>query len=81
LNRRLTATAVVMGEPRLRAGEVLRIEGVGEEFGGFYRIAQVSHLLDGTGFQTSLELRKDVWFGSIPRAEQGAFPIALQRPL
>ncbi|MBA2673557.1 hypothetical protein [Ramlibacter sp.] len=75
LNRRLTATGTVLGEPGMRAGEVLRIEGVGEEFGGLYRVTSVTHTIDGGGFRTAFGLRKDIWFGSIPLADQGAVPL------
>jgi hypothetical protein len=76
LNRRLTGSATVLGEPRMRAGNAVRLEGVGEEFGGLYRMTQVSHLLDERGFRTELGLRKEIWFGSIPAVEQGAVPVA-----
>ena len=77
LNRRLTATANVVGEPGLRAGQVARIENVGEEFGGLYRITSVMHTIDGGGFRTRFDARKEIWFGSIPLADQGAIPIRL----
>ena len=75
LNRRLTATGTVVGEPRLRTGDVLRIEGVGIEFGGLYRVTSVTHTLDYGGFRTAFGLRKEIWFGSIPLADQGAVPL------
>lgn len=75
LNRRLTATGTVPGEPRLRAGDVLRIEGTGEEFGGLYRASSVTHTIDAGGFRTSFGARKEIWFGSIPAADQGALPL------
>jgi hypothetical protein len=75
LNKRLTASGTVLGEPLLRAGNVLRIEGVGEEFGGLYRATSVVHTLDGGGFRTRFEARKEIWFGSIPLADQGAVPL------
>lgn len=75
LNKRLTATGTVVGEPKLRAGNVVRIEGAGEEFGGLYRVTGLTHTLDGGGFRTRFEARKEVWFGSIPLADQGAVPI------
>jgi len=75
LNRRLTATGTVVGEPNLRAGDVIRIENAGEELGGLYRATGVTHTLDGGGFRTQFELRKEIWFGSIPLADQGAIPV------
>ncbi|AQH02652.1 hypothetical protein A9R05_27370 [Burkholderia sp. KK1] len=75
LNRRLTASGTVVGEPAMRAGDVLRIEGVGEEFGGLYRVSSVTHTVDSGGFRTAFGLRKEIWFGSIPLADQGAVPV------
>jgi hypothetical protein len=75
LNRRLTAAGTVVGEPRLRAGHVIRIEGAGEEFGGLYRATGVTHTLDNGGYRTTFEARKEIWFGSIPLADQGAVPV------
>ena len=77
LNKRLTATANVIGEPGLRPGHVARIENVGEEFGGLYRVTSVTHTVDGGGFRTRFDARKEVWFGSIPLADQGAVPLRL----
>jgi hypothetical protein len=77
LNRRLTATGTIVGEPRLRAGNVVRIEGTGEEFGGLYRVTGVTHTVDSGGFLTQFEARKEIWFGSIPLADQGAVPVRL----
>ena len=78
VNRRLTASGSVVGDPRLRPTMVARIEGVGERFGGFYRITSVTHTMDSGGFRTSFEARKEVWFGSIPLLEQGAVRMQLQ---
>jgi hypothetical protein len=77
LNRRLTASGSVVGDRRIRNGGVVRIEGVGEKFGGLYRVTSVSHNVDSGGWRTSFELRKEIWFGSIPLPEQGAVPIRL----
>jgi phage protein D len=75
LNRRQTATATTIGDPSLRAGGVVQIEGVGVTYGGRYRIAGATHTLDGSGYRTQLELRKEIWFGSIPPLSQGAVRI------
>jgi hypothetical protein len=77
LNKRLTATGTVLGDPTVRPGNVLRIEGAGEEFGGLYRATSVTHTLDSSGFRTSFNARKEIWFGSIPLAEQGALRVRL----
>ncbi|WP_341890342.1 hypothetical protein [Variovorax sp. YR752] len=75
LNNRLTASGSIVGDAALRAGDVLRIEGVGEEFGGLYRATAITHSLDGSGFRTRFEARKEIWFGSIPPGDQGAVPV------
>ena len=75
LNNRLTGSGRCVGDPRIQAGELMRLEGVGKQFGGLYRVTSASHSIDGGGYQTSFELRKDVWFGSIPALEQGAVKV------
>ena len=37
----------------------------------------VTHTLDSSGFRTQFEARKEIWFGSIPLADQGAVPVRL----
>jgi hypothetical protein len=75
LNRRQTATGTTIGDARIQAGKVLQIEGVGETYGGRYRVAGATHTLDGGGYRTSFDLRKEIWFGSIPSPSQGAIRI------
>ncbi|MFE9775580.1 phage late control D family protein [Streptomyces sp. NPDC005931] len=72
LNRRLTASGTCPGDARIRAGYVLRIEGVGETFGGLWRVTSVTQTVDAGGWCTSFEARKEIWFGSIPAPAQGA---------
>lgn len=72
LNNRLTASGRCVGDTQIQAGGVMKVEGVGQQFGGLYRITSATHSIDGSGYQTSFELRKEVWFGSIPLLEQGA---------
>jgi hypothetical protein len=75
LNQRLTASGSCVGDPKIAAGGVLRVEGVGETFGGLYRVTQARHTLDGRGYRTSFDLRKEIWFGSIPAPSQGAVKV------
>ena len=72
LNKRLTATGSCVGNAAIRVGRVLRIEGVGETFGGLWRVTSVTQTVDGGGWRTTFEARKEIWFGSIPAASQGA---------
>ena len=48
---------------------ITRIEGVGEKFGGLYRVTSVTQSLDAGGWRTAFEVRKEIWFGSIPLPE------------
>jgi phage protein D len=75
LNRRLTGSGSTIGNPRIRAGAVLRLEGLGAQFGGLYRVTAATHTLDSSGYRTGFEVRKEIWFGSIPLPEQGAVPV------
>jgi hypothetical protein len=54
------------------------LEGLGQQFGGLYRVTSATHNIDGGGYRTSFEVRKEVWFGSIPALEQGAPKLSLQ---
>jgi phage protein D len=72
LNERLTGSGSTIGDPRIRAGTVLQLEGLGEQFGGLYRVTSATHSLDSGGYRTSFEVRKEIWFGSIPAVQQGA---------
>jgi uncharacterized protein len=76
LNERLTGSGTTVGDPRLVAGNVLRLEGLGVEFGGLYRITGTRHTIDGGGYRTSFDVRKEIWFGTIPLVEQGAVAIS-----
>jgi phage protein D len=75
LNARLTGSARCIGDPRIQAGVVVSIEGVGEQFGGLYRVTSATHAIDAGGYQTSFDLRKEVWFGSVPLLDQGAVKV------
>ena len=72
LNRRLTGSGTTIGDTRIRAGTVLRIESVGQSLGGLYRVTSATHALDTSGYHTNFEVCKEIWFGSIPAHEQGA---------
>ncbi|MET0459468.1 MAG: hypothetical protein ABW195_09475 [Ilumatobacteraceae bacterium] len=80
LNGRLTGSGSCVGDPRITAGSVLELSGLGVQFGGLYRVTAATHTLDQGGYRTGFELRKEIWFGSIPAAQQGAVPVALSAP-
>lgn len=66
LNNRLTGSGNTVGNPDIKAGKVINLEGLGEEFSGLYRITSATHTIDSGGYKTSFEARKEVWFGSVP---------------
>jgi phage protein D len=66
LNNRLTGSGSTIGDPRIKAGIVVNLDGLGEQFSGLYRVKSATHTLDSGGYRTSFDLRKEVWFGSIP---------------
>ncbi|MCG5212170.1 hypothetical protein [Streptosporangium sp. KLBMP 9127] len=66
LNSRLTGSGSTVGDLAIKAGRVIDLKGLGEQFSGLYRVTSATHTIDGGGFRTSFEVRKEVWFGSIP---------------
>lgn len=78
LNQRLTGSGTTLGDTRIRAGKVLRLEGVGEQFGGLYRVTAANSTIDSGGCRTHFDVRKEIWFGSIPLLEQGAVRVQFQ---
>ncbi|ABA58335.1 hypothetical protein Noc_1869 [Nitrosococcus oceani ATCC 19707] len=66
LNNRLTCSGSTIGDPRIKASRVVSFEGLGEQFSGLYRVTSATHTMDGSGYRTQFEARKEVWFGSIP---------------
>lgn len=80
LNQRLTGTGSAIGDPRIVPGAVIRFEGLGAEFGGLYRVTSATHTIDGSGYRTTFDVRKEIWFGSIPLPDQGAVPVRVAAP-
>jgi uncharacterized protein len=71
LNNRLTGTGSCIGDPRIKASRVIRLDGLGDQFSGLYRITSATHTFDTGGYRTSFNARKEVWFGSIPLPKAG----------
>ena len=60
LNTRLTGTGSAVGDPRIRAGVIMRLEGLGPDFSGNYRVTSASHSIDTGGYRTTFEVRKEI---------------------
>jgi phage protein D len=56
----IRADGVCIGEPRIRSGTVLRIEGIGDRFTGTYYVLSAEHLFrPGKGFRTHFSARRN----------------------
>jgi uncharacterized protein len=66
LNSRQTASGTTVGDPRIKAGRVADFQGLGDQFGGLYRFTSCTHTIDSSGYRTTFDARKEIWFGSIP---------------
>ena len=71
LNNRLTGSGSCIGNPRIKASRVIRLDGLGDQFSGLYRITSATHTFDASGYRTTFQVRKEVWFGSIPLPKAG----------
>jgi phage protein D len=60
LNNRLTGSGSAVGDPQIRAGAVMRLEGLGPDFSGDYRVTSATHTIDGSGYRTSFEVKKEI---------------------
>ncbi len=60
LNSRLTGSGSAVGDPRLRAGAVIRLEGLGPDFSGDYRVGGTVHTIDSGGYRTTFEVFKEI---------------------
>jgi phage protein D len=60
LNNRVTGSGSAIGDPRIRAGAVIRLEGLGPDFSGDYRVSSATHTLDSGGYKTSFEVFKEI---------------------
>ena len=60
LNSRLTGKGSAIGDPRIRAGAVIRLEELGPDFSGVYRVTSATHSLSAKGYVTNFEVQKEL---------------------
>jgi len=60
LNSRLTGSGSAVGDPRIRAGAIIRLEGLGPDFSGDYRVSSATHTVDTGGYRTNFEVHKEI---------------------
>lgn len=59
LNNRVTGRGSAVGDPRIRAGAVIRLEGLGPDFSGDYRVRSATHRIDTGGYIVDFDLYKE----------------------
>jgi phage protein D len=55
----------VVGDPSLRAGDLVEVAGVGRRLSGLYRMVEVKHQISTGGYTCSLSLRRDGTTGGV----------------
>jgi Bacteriophage probable baseplate hub protein len=59
LKQMVTATGVCVGLPDLRAGQRVKIKGVGSRFSGTYFVTETAHTIDSSGYATHFTARRE----------------------
>jgi hypothetical protein len=60
INNRLTGSGTAIGDPRIRAGAVVRLDGLGPSFSGDYRVMSAVHTIDSSGYRTDFKVRREL---------------------
>jgi len=60
LNNRMTGHGTAVGDPRIRAGAVICLDGLGPDFSGNYRVKSATHALTGSGYITNFQVQKEI---------------------
>jgi phage protein D len=60
VNNRLTGSGSAVGNPAIRAGAMIELDGLGPDFSGVYRVASATHTLDSGGYRTNFKVRKEI---------------------
>lgn len=60
LNNRLTAMGSAVGDPRIRAGAVIELDGMGPNFSGLWRVTSANHSVGTGGYRTQFQVRKEI---------------------
>jgi len=51
LNNRLITKRQYLGESSIKDSKVVNFDGLGQQFGGLYRITQATHTIDSSGYR------------------------------
>lgn len=71
--RQVTAEAVTVGVPSLRAKTNVDVRGVGRKCSGLYYVEAVRHRIDGSGYSCELTLRRN----AVGSGAGGTAPVSL----
>jgi phage protein D len=55
----ISARGACIGNPDIKARDVIRIKGVGKRYSGNYYVTSVTHTIDARGYTTSFELKRN----------------------
>ena len=59
LKEMVTATGSCIGLPEMRAGQHVRIKGVGARFSGVYFVTETTHTINDQGYTTKFTARRE----------------------
>jgi Bacteriophage probable baseplate hub protein len=60
INNRLTGSGSAVGNPAIRAGAMIQLDGLGTDFSGVYRVASATHTIDSNGYRTNFKVKKEI---------------------
>jgi phage protein D len=55
----ISGTGSVIGNPRLRAWIMIELKGLGQRFSGKYYVVSATHTIDGSGYRTTFEVKRN----------------------
>lgn len=79
-NEKLTGSGSTIGDPRLRAGTVVCLTELGVRFGGLYRVTSATHTIDGGGYKTRFDVRKEIGLNGLSTVVQKIKPVRKPSP-
>lgn len=55
--RRVTGSASILGDPKIRPGRSIQLRGIGRRFSGRYKITRATHRYGADGYRTELDVQ------------------------
>ena len=60
INTRVTGSGTAIGNPDIRVGSLMRLEGLGQDFSRDYRVTSAVHTIDSGGYKTNFEVAAEI---------------------